>query len=291
MTPSLEISAERFATPGAFLRVAGPFLHEAEVENALILGVARDLAEKPPSASADAYFGCAREGDRILMCAFRSLPDKVGITRALDPAAVRVLADNVRAACPVVREVVGPKPTIEPFARALAELSGHTVRVSRELRIHVLHAVRPIPSHPAGFLRLAREPDRDLISRWMGEFLVEVKETGDAEDIARRRIPEEKIFLWEDRAPVSMAAATGKTPNGVRVNFVYTPPDRRGRGYASACVAAMSQVLLNAGNKYCCLYTDLANPTSNKIYRDIGYEAVCDVAAYALRGSEEGTKP
>jgi predicted GNAT family acetyltransferase len=286
MSPRLGVSAERFASPGAFLRVAGPFLHRAEVENALILGVAQDLSEKPPSASADAYFGCAREGDRILMCAFRSLPDKVGITRAEDPAAIPVMAESVRDACPAVRQVVGPEPTIGPFARALAEISGRSTRVSRNLRIHVLHGVRPIPSHAAGFLRLAREPDRDLITRWVGEFLLEVNETGDAADIVRRRIPEEKVYIWEDRAPVSMAASSGKTPNGVRVNFVYTPPDRRGRGYATACVAALSQVLLNVGNKYCCLDTDLANPTSNKIYRDIGYEPVCDVAAYEFEGQE-----
>jgi len=282
MNPSLGLSAERFATPAAFLAIAGPFLHRAEVENALILGVARDLSEKPPSASADAYFGCVREGDRVLMCAFRSLPDKVGITRAEDSAAIAVMAESVRAACPGVREVVGPEPTIEPFARALAELLGRSARVTRNSRIHVLHRVRPIPNHAAGFLRIARGPDQDLIARWIEEFLVEVSETGDATDIARRRIAEEKFFIWEDRAPVSMAASSGKTPNGVRVNFVYTPPERRGRGYATACVAALSQVLLASGNKYCCLYTDLANPTSNKIYREIGYEPVCDAAVYAF---------
>lgn len=282
MSPSPRIRAERFATPAAFLGAAGPFLHRAEVENALILGVARDLSEKAPSAYADTYFGCAREGDRILMCAFRSLPDKMGITRAEDPAAIPVMAESVRAACPAVRHVVGPEPTIGPFARALAELLGRRARASRSMRIYALHAVRPIPNHAAGFLRLAREQDRELIARWIDEFLLEVNETGDAEDIARRRIPEEKFYIWENKVPVSMAASSGKTSSGVRVNFVYTPPDLRGRGYATACVAAMSQVLLASGNKYCCLYTDLANPTSNKIYREIGYEAVCDAAAYAF---------
>ena len=152
--------------------------------------------------------------------------------------------------------------------------------------IHVLHSVRAIPNHAAGFLRLARESDRDLIASWIQEFLVEVNESGDAKDIATRRIAEEKLFIWEDKVPVSMAASSGKTPNGVRVNFVYTPRDVRGRGYATACVAAMSQVLLASGNKYCCLYTDLANPTSNKIYREIGYEPVCDAVVYALDEQE-----
>ncbi len=81
-----------------------------------------------------------------------------------------------------------------------------------------------------------------------------------------------------------MAAWAGRTPNGLRINYVYTPPELRGRGYATACVAALSRALLEAGNRYCCLYTDLANPTSNAIYRRIGYRPVCDAAMYALVG-------
>jgi predicted GNAT family acetyltransferase len=61
---------------------------------------------------------------------------------------------------------------------------------------------------------------------------------------------------------------------------VYTPPALRGRGYASALVAAVSQAQLDAGRRFCFLFTDLANPTSNRIYQDIGYEAVCDVDEY-----------
>ena len=88
--------------------------------------------------------------------------------------------------------------------------------------------------------------------------------------------------MWDNDGPVSMAGWTGKTLNGVRVTFVYTPPEFRRHGYASACVAALTQRLLDEGNRYCCLYTDLANPTSNRIYQQIGYRAVCDVADYAL---------
>ena len=79
-----------------------------------------------------------------------------------------------------------------------------------------------------------------------------------------------------------MAGCTGWTPRGVRINAVYTPPQSRRRGYASACVAALSQLLLGAGRQFCFLFTDLANPTSNRIYQQIGYRAVCDVDEYAF---------
>jgi len=282
MTPAVGIVAEQLATPSDFLNAAGPFLMQSEVENALILGVARDLSERDPSTFSQPYFGYARNGDQILMCAFRSLSDKVGITRTLDPAAIPILAAAARAECPTIREVVGPEPAIGEFARAMASLLGRQATLRRRSRIHVLEAVRPLSRPVAGRLRLAVQSDHDCITRWVEGFLRDVNENGDPPDIAHRRIRERKLFLWEDRVPVSMAASSGKTPNGIRVNFVYTPPELRGRGYASACVAAMSQVLLDAGNRYCCLYTDLANPTSNKIYREIGYEPVCDAASWGF---------
>jgi predicted GNAT family acetyltransferase len=68
----------------------------------------------------------------------------------------------------------------------------------------------------------------------------------------------------------------------VRVNYVYTPPELRGRGYASACVASLTEQLLDEGHALCCLYTDLSNPTSNKIYQASGYRPVCDAAEYHL---------
>jgi hypothetical protein len=42
-------------------------------------------------------------------------------------------------------------------------------------------------------------------------------------------------------------------------------------GHASALVAALSQRMLDTGKKFCFLNTDLANPTSNDIYRKLGY--------------------
>ena len=84
------------------------------------------------------------------------------------------------------------------------------------------------------------------------------------------------IALWEPRADPSRSSASGPTPNGIRIGPVYTPPELRGRGYGSALTAQVSQLQLDRGKRFCFLYTDLANPTSNAIYMRIGYERVCD---------------
>jgi predicted GNAT family acetyltransferase len=77
-----------------------------------------------------------------------------------------------------------------------------------------------------------------------------------------------------------MAVAHGATPRGIRIGYVYTPPDRRRRGYAGACVAELSRRLLAAGRAFCVLYADLSNPTTNALYQRMGYKPVADVTDY-----------
>jgi predicted GNAT family acetyltransferase len=108
------------------------------------------------------------------------------------------------------------------------------------------------------------------------------------EDRARRtieyRLTAERagLMLWEDGDVVSVAGFGGETPNGIRIGPVYTPPELRGRGYATALVAELSSKLLAEGRRFCFLYTDLANPTSNAIYERIGYVRVCESAEIAF---------
>ncbi len=93
-----------------------------------------------------------------------------------------------------------------------------------------------------------------------------------------KAIVAEELFLWknEKNHPVSMAASRRKTVTGRVINAVYTPPDYRGRGCASACVAQASQRLLDKGARFCCQFADLSNPTSNSIYQRISYGPVSD---------------
>jgi len=117
---------------------------------------------------------------------------------------------------------------------------------------------------------------------------IEVTDVERARSLAERNI-EARLntdpggyYLWIAGTPVSLAGCTGPTPNGIRIGPVYTPPEHRNHGYASAAVAALSQLLLERGFRSCFLFTDLSNPTSNKIYQAVGYQPVCDVDEYAF---------
>ena len=88
------------------------------------------------------------------------------------------------------------------------------------------------------------------------------------------------LVLWDDDGPVSLAGYGAPTPNGIRVGPVYTPPELRGRGYASALTAGLTERLLAEGRLFCFLFTNLANPTSNSIYQQVGYRPVTDVTVW-----------
>ena len=74
-------------------------------------------------------------------------------------------------------------------------------------------------------------------------------------------------------------------PHGIRIGAVYTPPELRRRGYASALVAAVSQAELDRGRRWCFLFTDLANPTSNRIYQAIGYRPIRDIQMFRFESA------
>lgn len=131
-------------------------------------------------------------------------------------------------------------------------------------------------------MRNATMADRELVRDWTTRFVEEAvpDEVIPVEEIVRaaeQRIADAKLFLWiKNDSAVCMAQLTGSTPNGIRISGVYTPPDWRGKGFASALVAHVSQRQLDAGRRFCFLYTDAENPVSNRIYQRIGYREVCE---------------
>jgi len=138
------------------------------------------------------------------------------------------------------------------------------------------------PADVPGSYRAYEDRDRDLVLAWLTAFVAESLPAGtpfDAEAVLARRLDERDagFVLWEDDEAASLAGFGGVTPNGIRVGPVYTPPELRGRGYASALVGELTARLIAGGRRFCFLFTDLSNPTSNSIYQRVGYQPVTDV--------------
>jgi len=273
---------KRYPSAALFLAAVGDYLLESEAENSVIFGIARALADAPRVGPFVPYFAAVHGGSGPVMAAFSSLARRIGVTQTAHPAAIPLLVKDVREACPHIRDIGGPEPTSGEFAAQFAALTGKRYPRRMATRIHQLDVVQPLARVAPGRLRAAAEADVPRLVAWVDTFHREIGEDAVPEQIVSARMQASQLFVWDHNGPVSMAAWTGKTPNGVRVNMVFTPEELRGQGYASACVAALSQQLLDDGNGFCCLYTDLANPTSNAIYARIGYRPVCDAAMYTV---------
>jgi len=221
--------------------------------------------------------------------ALRTPPWNVVLSEVDDPAALGALAAHL-ATDPLhgaadVPGVIGPAEHATRFARLWAERTGALAVHDMTERIFRLTTVRRPWSAP-GSKRTATHDDRALLVGWFSAFHREAfgrPMPTDDETMADRwlTLASRTMWLWEVAGDVvSMCGWGGQTPNGIRIGPVYTPPRLRGRGYASTLVAEASQAALDAGRRFCFLLTDLANPTSNHIYREIGYEQVRDMKAY-----------
>jgi len=272
----------RYSTAREFLDATEPFLLGAEVENSLILGIARELMADSSGLAVTPYLAAVHDADEVCTAALRTLRTKLAVTRATRNEALPVLAADVQSVAPNLFGVLGPEPSAHVFANELAALRGARATRTLSQRIFELRKVVPPASPPPGVLRQASSDEAKLLMEWVAGFLTEVRDAGNPEALVGERLRRGQLFVWDDGAPRTMAAWAGKTLHGVRVNFVYTPPESRGRGFASACVAALSQRLLDEGNEFCCLYTDLSNPISNSIYQKIGYRPVSDAGFYRL---------
>jgi len=267
----------------SFLASAGDFLGAREAEHNLILGLTSRLEREPLMYGEPAYFAVAEDEGRVVGAAMRTPPHNLILSEIQEDAAVGLFVGDASEAFDALPGVTGPKGRTAQFANAWRAATGATPRLEIAQRIFAAdHVDEPRPT--TGAMR-NYEPadDRELAIRWMDEFVAEAipenaaHPESSAEFVDRRDDdPEAGLVVWEDERPVSMAGFGGRTPNGIRVGPVYTPPDLRGRGFASALTAALTQRLLDTGLRFCFLYTDLANPTSNSIYQQIGYRAVAD---------------
>ena len=132
-----------------------------------------------------------------------------------------------------------------------------------------------------GFCRMLCEDDISFTPLWEQAFCIDCRlptyKLSESEERIKARIGKNIHYIWVDNEPVAQAVFGRNTPNGAAVSWVYTPPEHRGRGYATSVVAELSKNILAGGKSFCCLFADAANPASCAVYRKLGYVDVCEV--------------
>lgn len=283
---------ERFTDIGEFATRVEPYLLAHEATHCLILGLLATLPRGPVPADEIPYMALVEEQDAIVLVAMCTPPlyiilSLIAPEYATDPTeALALIADDLWSRYQdSLSGIHAPVPISHLFAERWEQQTGRAAQLMVKERTYALEAVIPTTGI-AGTFRRPTEADRDLLIRWVAAFGAEAFPRQRAFDALAWvdsffAIPSRGAYLWEDDGtPVSLVAYGNPTAHGIRIGPVYTPPEHRGCGYASACVAALSQSLLDSGRTFCFLFTDLANPTANHIYQTIGYNPVNDVDVY-----------
>ena len=279
------MEAVRLDDAAAFLAQAEPLLLADEARHNLILGIAGNARD---GLYEDFRLWLVHDDGEVAGAALRTQPYNLILARPRSPEALGTLAEAVESE--KLPGVVGAEPEVHEFAELWTKHTGVPARTNMRQGVYALERVVPLPAVP-GSARIATEEDRELAVHWWIAFAEEALHEGGpgrerAEEMIDYRLSSRNsgILLWEEGGvPTSLAGWGGATPNGIRIGPVYTPPELRGRGYATALTAELSQRLLDGrlfegGRRFCFLYTDLANPTSNAIYERIGYRRVAESA-------------
>jgi uncharacterized protein len=284
----------RYNEPGDYYHAAKAFLLQHEAEHNLIIGLASRLMQGGLPQYTNPYMAVVTDdAGEMAAVALMTPPHNLLLSRVLDDRACDYIASDLRERFPLLPGITASVPYARSFAEAWQRASGQRYTLKMPQRIYQLEQVK-MPQGVSGELRPAEAEHRELLIQWLMAFENEAIEENDDAEMQRstaERMVDQKLtsplhtntlYLWHDPEPVAMVACAGPTPNGIRVNAVYTPPEHRRRGYASAATAALSEILREQGRKFCFLYTDLGNSTSNHIYQEIGYTPVCDVEYLAF---------
>lgn len=285
----MEVNITLYTDARSFIKKAGKMLYARETINNLMLGVSERLLNDP-SAYKDPFFATLTdENDEIVLAAVLTPPHNMILAGNHNfNVGISVLISYIQDNQINIPGVIGPVHISESFMKTWKRMVKESGKIKMRQRVYEVRSVL-MPSLPQGRFRVAFPEDNAILTKWLRAFTDEI--LGDEEspppDIVQGFISDGQVFVWEKEGePVAMAMKTRPIAHSVTINGVYTPPEHRRQGYATALVARLSQHLLDSGYEFVNLFTDLDNPTSNGIYQKIGYHPVTDFRIYSIKGKK-----
>ncbi len=269
-----------YDTAQAFLIENEKFLLSRELVHNLILGICYSLVGKT-DLTEKYHFLSVGHNDVIMALAIKTGPKVLIAGATYQPNDLKLMADYFKTNNIQVNGVLGETLYSEIFAGFYK--SGK----SSKLLLHGLNQIVPSPAAEGQFL-VGSEQDEGELLNMLFDYNKEVSLLGDRSidqvlQILREQIKSRNLYIWKKAGVlVSMAAVLRKTKSYALVGNVYTPPAHRNKNFASSCVRKLSKHLLHSGFQGCGLFTDAANPASNKIYKAIGYQPLSEFSDIQL---------
>lgn len=253
-----------------------PYLEQDEIVNNLALGLLIAVKDEQPI-----FMATVTRENNIVMGLFQTSPKQIILSKAAEftQEDIHQLAALLDEKLEDIPGFIGEKDLTNQLAIEITNLRKRIPYVQMNQRLYRLDDIEK-KSEDNGKLKRMELVNLPLVKEWVYQFCIDINEPmskEDAEVKAKDLIERGRVYGWEvDGEIVSMANASRPTKSNITVNFVFTPLSERKKGYASSCVSAVTELMLNSGYKTTSLYTDLDNPTSNKIYMEIGYKPLID---------------
>lgn len=275
------------SNPRQFFARHGAWLKTHQVEHNVILSICQ-LAERQIARGETPAFRAAvlRHDGETQLIAVQAPPHNLILSRgnADDVSFMVGLMAEAKQPFPAI---VGPSDMAGAFAEEWTRQTGHKTVEYMDQIIYALKTVH-FPPPVEGVFRLAHADETQMLADWAMAFAKDTLPHAEQPDEKKAlektaaRIEQGSLAVWDVNGKAVSQAGVSGTDSVARVKLVYTPPEYRGKGYASAVVAQLSQQLLTQGRGLCCLYANARNPVSNAIYRKIGYEFVGRSSLYIL---------
>jgi GNAT superfamily N-acetyltransferase len=263
------------ADAGGFARLAVPLLEPDPLRHTSVLTVLDSVCR---GTFTPVVMLTVHDGADLVAALLRTV-DRPALVSGVPPHRATALVDALVELGIDPGGAQGPREEAEAFAAAWAARTGADVRIGMRMRLFALEELCP-PAGVPGAARVVSPNDAaaiDVLATWRAAFDAELDHTWPhahtpRHDVVRALRASVGELLWEvDGEPVAQAAARAVVAGMSRIGPVYTPPDHRGRGYAAAVTAAAARWALDRGARHVLLYTDLANPTTNRLYPRLGF--------------------
>jgi predicted GNAT family acetyltransferase len=252
------------------------FLDRDPVANVYLVALLlRDALGRPR----DEYWAARRHGE---MLGFLHLGGQSGAVLPLgeDEEALRLLGEQARlrlSHLPRRFQVIGPADAVAPFLQRFV-LTAAEPRLDRAQQYLVLEAGALAPFERLPDLTPASAADEPLVAESGARLrLEELDEDPRDVDAAgyRRRVTEEcrdgHTYLWKDEGGLRFRASVSAiTADAAQISGVYTPPERRRRGYALRGLSELCERLLPR-TRAACLFVNDINAPALSLYRRMGF--------------------
>ena len=271
----------KYDSVSTFFNDCEGLLMRRECENNVILGICNANRDKTIDPNNFLLIAAVQHDGTIVSCAL-STPHRTSLATfipqieiAIQPLANYFIHQQIN-----VKGLSGETAAVKCFL----EFYPKSTVQSNSLVLYKAEMLNRIKLAENTTLTLATMEDLSILTIWSKQFSVDVGlRPLDSDDELQAAVEDKikkelfyKLVFSDTQQLVSMLAIARQIANYDLISWVYTPSDLRNQGFATTAVYKLTELVLNVRKKQCALFADEANPASNKMYQNIGFQRAAE---------------